>query len=160
MSRESFIAKFGDVYEHSPWIAGKIYDEGLDERHEVPGYLHEAFRSVIAQAGKVPQMTLLRAHPQLACGLAGLTESSRHEQAAASLDQCSAEEFDEFAALNKAYLTRFTFPFIIAVRGWSRAQILETFRRRIESDPETEFTEALEQVCLIGKYRLAEKFRG
>jgi OHCU decarboxylase len=159
MSRAAFIETFGDVYEHSPWLAARVFDAGLDARHDVPGHLYASFRKVIMESGKIAQMALLRAHPQLACGRRDLTDASQREQAGAGLDQCDEDEFRQFQALNKAYLTRYSFPFIVAVKGRSRAQILELFRDRVRREPDQEFSEALEQVCLIGKYRLAEKFR-
>lgn len=160
MDRERFVATFGDLYEHSPWVAARVFDAGLDERHDVPGFLHEAFRAAVLGAGRVAQMALLRAHPQLACAQGELDGHSRDEQAGVGLDRCSPAEYEEFQRLNREYLARFSFPFIVAVKGLTRARILEQFRARVARSPEQEFAEALEQVCLIGKHRLAEKFRG
>ena len=70
MSRAAFVSQFGEIYEYSPWIAGKVWDAGLEARHDVPGYLYESFRAVITRSGRLQQLALLRAHPQLACGKA------------------------------------------------------------------------------------------
>ena len=157
LSRDAFLAKFGTLYEHSPWVAARVFDAGLDRRHDIPGFLHEAFKTAVMDAGPVAQTRLLCAHPRLACGRRDLTDDSRSEQAGAGLDQCSKEEFEAFGNLNQRYQARFGFPFIVAVRARDRARILELLRSRIEREVEVEFNEALEQVCLIGKYRLAEK---
>ena len=157
MNRASFMAIYGGVFEHSPWIAGQVWDQGLHR-----GGLRElqaAFSAVIRGAGRQQQMALLRAHPQLACGISSreeLTAESRGEQRGAGLDQCSAAEFEEFAQLNSTYSDKFGFPFIMAVRGFSRDRILDSFRARLGNTAAEEFREALEQVTRIGEFRLQD----
>jgi len=161
MSRTEFMRCFGSLYEHSPWIAATVYDRGLDRDHDDPAALHEAFRRAVMDADREAQLQLLRAHPPLAAGLRqGLSDASRREQSGAGLDACSAEELAAFRDLNAAYERRFGFPFIVAVRGRSREQILRLLRERIGRDAETELATALEQVCLIGKHRLAGVLHG
>ena len=157
MDKASFLARYGRIIEHSPWIAAQVWDLGLpsDELQE----LHAAFSKVIRNAERGQQLALLRAHPQLASAIASgeeLTVESRGEQRGAGLDQCSAAEFKEFGLLNSAYSDKFGFPFIIAVKGLGREQILESFRVRLANAPEDEFNEALEQVIRIGKFRLQD----
>ena len=104
-------------------------------------------------------MALLRAHPDLAGRLArqgDVTDASRNEQASAGLNDCSNTEFKEFQDLNRRYTEKFNFPFILAVRGHHRAEILEVFKRRVENDVEDEFREALRQVFEIARLRLRE----
>jgi len=158
MNEDEFMAAFGGLYEHSPWVAGSVFAAGLDERHDVPGPLHRAFRQAVLLADRDAQAELLRAHPELACGRRDLTQASLAEQAGAGLDQCTDEEFEEFRQLNQRYQERFGFPFIVAVRGRGRGEILENFRERVRCEPQAEFREALEQVCLIGRYRLEKYF--
>jgi 2-oxo-4-hydroxy-4-carboxy-5-ureidoimidazoline decarboxylase len=100
----------------------------------------------------------LRAHPQLACakGPEGMTVTSRGEQRRSGLEQCSPEEFAEFQRLNAAYLEKFGFPFILAIKGYQRRQILEIFRARMQHSEEEEFQAALAQVMKIGLFRLQE----
>jgi 2-oxo-4-hydroxy-4-carboxy-5-ureidoimidazoline decarboxylase len=108
-------------------------------------------------AGVEAQLALLRAHPDLAGKLAvrgELTAESTSEQAGAGLDRCSPKEFEEFQRLNDVYNTRFGFPFILAVKGYDRAGILEEFRRRVGNAPKAEFREALDQVHRIARLRL------
>lgn len=156
MERDAFVARFGGVYEHSPWAAERAWEAGLGPETGTPERLAAAMQAQVAAAGREAQLALLRAHPDLAgkLGLAELTEDSRGEQAGAGLDQCSAEELAEFRALNDRYRARFGFPFIFAVKGWRRGEILEAFRARVENDPEDEFAEALEQVRRIALLRI------
>ena len=157
MDKATFLARFGSVFEHSPWIAARVWEQGRSSGnvHE----LHMAFSEVILSADRERQLALLRAHPQLASAIASgeeLTAESRDEQCGAGLDQCNVAEFNEFEYLNSTYSDKFGFPFIIAVKGLGREQILESFRARLANTPAEEFTEALEQVIRIGKFRLQD----
>lgn len=152
--RDAFVARYGSVYEHSPWVAERAWDGGVADG----GDLALAFRRVVERAGAEAQLALLRAHPDLAgrLGVGELTAASAAEQAGAGLDQCSAAEFAEFTDLNTRYVERFGFPFIIAVRGHDRASILAAFRERVAGTPEGEFRTALDQVHRIAALRLAD----
>ena len=150
LDRAGFLARYGGVYEHSPWIAAAVWDEGAvaDEAETLAGAM---------AAGEEAQLALLRAHPDLAGKLAvrgDLTADSTSEQAGAGLERCSAGEFAEFKRLNDAYQARFGFPFIIAVKGLERAAILAAFRRRAANGRAAEFRQALTQVHRIARLRL------
>jgi len=155
LDRAGFVARFGGVYEHSAWIAEAVWDAGaLPEGVEA---LAEAMAARVEAAGSEAQLALLRTHPDLAGKLAvrgELTAESTSEQAGAGLDRCSPAEFAEFQRLNGAYTARFGFPFILAVKGYDRAGILEAFRRRAGNDPAAEFRAALDQVPRIARLRL------
>jgi 2-oxo-4-hydroxy-4-carboxy-5-ureidoimidazoline decarboxylase len=158
MSRAEFVTRFGGVYEHSPWIAEAVCDAGLAERHDTVAGLADAMAAVLAGAGREAKLALIRAHPDLAgrAAIAGeLTQSSRAEQASAGLDQCTPAEYRRFQALNAEYKSRFGFPFVLAVAGLSRRDILAAFAARIGNAPETEFEEALRQIDRIARLRLA-----
>jgi 2-oxo-4-hydroxy-4-carboxy-5-ureidoimidazoline decarboxylase len=119
--------------------------------------LAEAMAVHVEASGEAAQLALLRAHPDLAGKLAlrgELTAESTSEQAGAGIDHCSPEEYDEFQRLNRRYTARFGFPFILAVKGYDRAGILEAFRCRVTNAPATEFREALDQVHRIARLRL------
>ncbi len=161
MKRDAFIAKFGGVYEHSPWIAAQVFDRGLTAAQDNAAGLAAEMRDILEITGREAQLALLRAHPDLAGKLAvagELTASSTAEQAGAALDQCSPAEFDAFQALNARYMEKFGFPFILAVRGYHRGDILEIFKRRIGNDPDDEFDEAVRQVHRIARLRLDQLF--
>lgn len=161
LSDAAFIARFGGVFEHSPWVAeGVLAAAGADRRSldSVDG-LHAAMVRVVRAAPRDRQLALLRAHPDLAgrLALAGeLTAASTAEQAGAGLDRCTPDEFARFTALNTAYTAKFGFPFILAVRGRTRAEILAAFEARIHNDAETEFNTALAQVDRIALLRLGD----
>ncbi len=155
LDREGFLARYAAVYEHSPWIAGAVWDEGAasDDVETLAG----AMAARVEAAGQAARLALLRAHPDLAGKLAvrgELTTHSTSEQAGAGLDRCSPEEFEEFQRLNDAYKARFGFPFILAVKGHDRAGILDAFRRRVGNDLAAEFRDALDQVHRIARLRL------
>ncbi|MFQ5437717.1 MAG: 2-oxo-4-hydroxy-4-carboxy-5-ureidoimidazoline decarboxylase [Paracoccaceae bacterium] len=157
LPRQEFVDRFAGVYEHSRWVAEKCFDEGGHLVAAVPADLAGPFAAIVEAAGTEPQMILLRAHPDLAGKLAQngeLTSASTSEQAGAGLDRCSASEFREFTDLNTAYREKFGFPFIVAVRGMSRTDILAQFRARVENDVATEFRAALDQVHRIARLRL------
>jgi len=157
LSREAFVAHYGGVYEHSAWIAERAFDAGITAEADTPDGLGALLRAQVEAAGDAAQLALVRAHPDLAGKLATtgkLTSASASEQAGAGLDACTPREFERFQDLNKAYVERFGFPFILAVAGRRRREILENFERRIYNDPETEFGEALDQVHRIALLRL------
>ena len=157
-ARQHFIDRFGEVAEFAPWVA-----EGVWERYPVIARsgnardLTEAFGRVIRAAPEARRLELLRAHPDLACGIAArdaLTSASRAEQRGAGLDQCSPQEFLEFQSLNLEYKAKFGFPFILAVKGLDRREILERFRDRVERSRAEEFTAAVENVIRIVGFRI------
>jgi OHCU decarboxylase len=159
MARGAFLARFGGVYEHSPWVAEGVLAAGLGPDHDSAEGLQAAMAQVVEAANRDQQLALLRAHPDLAGRLAvagGLTTSSTAEQASAGLDRCTPDEFARFQALNAAYREKFGFPFIMAVRGRSRTEILAAFERRVANDAETEFATALAEVHKIALLRLRE----
>jgi 2-oxo-4-hydroxy-4-carboxy-5-ureidoimidazoline decarboxylase len=163
MNKEDFVACFGGVYEHSAWIAEAVWEldpnSAIDENQDTPEGLHSAFRSILDAADRAAKLALLIAHPDLAGKLAisgGLTAESTSEQSSADLGNCTAEEFAAFQGLNEQYKEKFGFPFILAVRGYHRSEILEIFKTRVNNDPATEFNEALTQVHKIALLRLNE----
>ncbi len=156
-SEEEFLRTYGTVYENSVWIARQAWRSGVECGS--PDAVVAALRAVVGTASENAQLELLRAHPDLAGRLAlrdALTSESALEQSGAGLDQCSPDELAAFQNLNERYTRKFGFPFILAVRGRTRAQILSKFRQRVENDTHTEFREALEQVHRIARFRIEE----
>jgi len=162
MHKAAFLAKFGAVFEHSPWVAEAVYDTH-DELLNDAETLVARFESVFLASGRSLQLATLRAHPQLACALAApdeLTCESVAEQSSAGLDRCSVAELTEFSQLNAAYNEKFGFPFIIAVKGRSRQEILGNFRERLNNDLQTEYQTALRQTCQIARFRIMDIING
>jgi 2-oxo-4-hydroxy-4-carboxy-5-ureidoimidazoline decarboxylase len=162
MLQPEFLEAFGGVYEHSPWIAEAAYTAGLTRDHDTVAGLHSVLRQVVDDADADRKLALLRAHPDLAGKLAvagELTAESTAEQASAQLDRCTQAEFEEFQSLNDRYKTCFGFPYILAVRGRNRQEILENFRSRVDNAPDVEFAEALKQVHRIALLRIEALFQ-
>lgn len=156
-ARGDFIEKFGGVFEHSPFIAERAYDAGLILIPLRAKGVHDAMASVFRKASYDERLGVLRAHPDLAGKLAiagGLTEDSRQEQAGAGLDRLSPAEHARFTELNDAYTEKFGFPFIIAVKGLNKDDILAAFEKRVHNTAEEEFATATGQVERIALLRL------
>jgi OHCU decarboxylase len=160
LDRHDFLAAYGGIFESSPWVAEGVLSKVASGKLDTADTLGDAMRAVVAAAGEEKKLALLRAHPDLAgkAALAGeLTDDSRREQASAGLDACTPEELAEFHRLNAAYTEKFGFPFIIAVRGKTRHDILAAFRARLPNGREQEMATALEQVGRIAQLRLEER---
>lgn len=156
MDRAMFVATFGAVFEHSPWVAEHAFAQRPFTTAE---NLHDTMAKVVRTASPEQQLALIRAHPDLAgrAARAGqLTEGSAKEQASAGLDRLSEDEYARFHALNDAYKAKFGIPFIMAVRGASKAAILEGFERRLPNTVQAEIETAIEQIVRIGRFRLAD----
>jgi OHCU decarboxylase len=155
LSHARFLARFGPVYEGSPWVAEGVWpavEAGrLDEREA----LAAAMRAVVDAAPSDRKLKLIRAHPELA-SRTKMAEASVKEQSGAGLDQCSPQEIEAFQRFNDAYNARFGFPFIVAVKGLTRVDILAAFETRLGADPEMEFDTAIAQIHRIAGFRLAE----
>lgn len=157
LDRDTFVAHYGGVYEHSPWIAEAAWDAGLPENADTVDGLAEALAEVVDRAGSDDKLALLRAHPDLAgkAAIAGaLTAESTTEQTSAGIDQCSPEEFKRFQDYNARYKARFDMPFVMAVRGSNRHAILTAFEQRLGNDPGVEFAAAIHEVHKIARLRL------
>ena len=159
MAEDAFVRRFGGVFEHSPWIAERAYRLELGVAHDTAGGLHNALARVFRTASEVERLGVLNAHPDLAGKLAAarrLTPESTSEQASAGLDALTDAERRRFTELNAAYVERFGFPFIIAVKGKTKDDILAAFATRIGNDRATEFDTACQQVERIALLRLTD----
>ncbi len=158
LDETAFVAAFGGVYEHSPWIAEAVWQAMGVQTPGTAIKLSVVMAAILDKADAGAKLALLRAHPDLAgkAAIAGkLTDESHSEQAGAGLDQCSMEEFERFQKLNAAYTGKFGFPFIVAVKGLNRHDILDQFETRLNNTRKTEFQMALGEVNKIARLRLA-----
>ncbi|WP_085027412.1 allantoinase PuuE [Ensifer aridi] len=159
LSEETFADRFGGVFEHSSWIAKRAFAGELAPANDTATGLHAALTAVFREASEEERLAVLNAHPDLAGKLAEakrLTESSTEEQASAGLDALTDRERERFRTLNSAYVEKFGFPFIMAVKGRSKDEILAAFETRIDNDRETEFHTACHQVERIALLRLRD----
>lgn len=156
-SMPEFLSAFGDVAEHSPWVAEDAFAMGpFSSRGDVVA----AFGAAMRDAPHERQLDLIRAHPDLAgkAAIAGeMAEDSKKEQAGVGLDRLSADEFERFTDLNTRYREKFGFPFIFAVKGATKDMILDAFEDRIENSEAAEFDMALTQIARIFRFRLEDR---
>jgi len=155
LSRSEFVEIFANIFEKTKWIAEKLYNQKpFDDFKDLCSKMLGIFET----AGKETQLKILGAHPDLSDKVTVnlLTSNSRSEQSNAGLDQCSEEEFNEFKNLNKSYRQKYGFPFVIAVKGKNKIEILSEFRKRILNSVDEEFNEAIIQVGKIANLRLNE----
>ena len=154
LSKSEFIKVFTNIFENASWIAEELYNQKpFDNFEELSSKILDIFETTTRDK----QLKILNAHPDLAnkTKISLLTPDSLKEQTSAGLDQCTEEEFSEFKKLNDTY-KKFGFPFILAVKEKTKIEILNNFRKRISSDPEIEFNEAVKQVKQIASLRLKE----
>lgn len=149
----AFVERFDDVAEHSPWVAERAAGARPFASREA---MVAAFADALLRAPPADQLALLLAHPDLA-GRAAVAGESKREQAGAGLDTLTPAEFARFTDLNTRYRHRFGFPFILAVKGATKSQILAAFAERIDDDPAAELATALAQVCRIFRFRIEDR---
>ena len=152
LDKTDFISIFGNVFEKTEWIAQKSYDLKPYKNFEE---LFSKMMELFENTNKENHIKILCAHPDLAVEIK-LTKDSKKEQKNANLNQCTNEEFAEFKKLNEEYKKKFGFPFIIAVKGKNKEEILNSFRQRITNNINLEFEEAKKQVKKIASFRLSE----
>ncbi|MEL0624125.1 2-oxo-4-hydroxy-4-carboxy-5-ureidoimidazoline decarboxylase [Marinomonas arenicola] len=164
LNEHEFIQHYKDIYEHSSWVANAAWQHiqrcprvaDFDRRSALQALLYE----IVESRDYEVKLALLRSHPDLAgkAALSGeLTPSSTSEQAGVGLDQCTPAELARFTEYNNAYKAAFDFPFIMAVKGATKAQVLSAFESRINNNASQEFQTAMSQVHKIAAFRLAEK---
>jgi OHCU decarboxylase len=155
LDRDAFVRRYGGVYESSPWVAEQAFEHaaGITD----PARLAEIFAACVDRAGDGVKLALIRSHPDLAGRAAvrgELTPESTAEQASAGIDPCTNSEFEKFQTLNRRYRDKFGFPFVMAVRGSNRHDILSAFERRLGNTPEAEIATAIGEIHKIARLRL------
>lgn len=152
LSQEQFIDVFGGIFEHSAWVAAAAWERRpFSSRRQ----LHEVMMEVVRASSEDHIIRLFRAHPDLATRIR-IGEYSTKEQQGVGLDQLSEDEFEQFAKLNQDYTDKFKFPFILAVKGKDKADILKAMQERIHHSLEREATQAMQEIGKITGYRLEE----
>ena len=154
LNKDKFISLFGVIFEKTQWIAEKLLEHKPFKNKE--DLIKKMFQ-IYEATQKNQILDILRSHPKLAVEI-NLTKHSSAEQFGANLKNCTEEEYNEFKKLNDEYERKFGFPFIIAVKGKDKIEILNNFRQRINNDVEFEFKEAKSQVKKIALFRLNEIF--
>ena len=154
LPQSEFIKVFANIFENARWIAEELYKQKpFGDFNE----LSSKMMNIFEMSSKEEKLKILNDHPDLGnkTKISSLTQDSLKEQKTVGLDQCTSEEFNEFKKLNDAY-KKFGFPFILAIKGKSKIEILNNFRKRINSESQIEFEEAINQVKKIASLRLKE----
>ena len=152
LDQASFIDALGGIFEDSPWVAERAF-QARPFAH--PEALNAAMIDQVERATFAERLGLLKAHPDLGAR-ARLSHASAIEQAGAGLDGLTPSEFEQLHRLNTAYRARFGFPFLLAVKGSTKDDVLRALQARMGASPEDEFREALRQVYRIAKFRLED----
>jgi 2-oxo-4-hydroxy-4-carboxy-5-ureidoimidazoline decarboxylase len=152
LARPAFVAKLGGIFEDSPWVADRAW---ASRPFASVDQLHAAMVTVVENAELAQRLALLRAHPDLGTR-ARVSPASEAEQTGAGLDRLTPAEFDRLHRVNATYRDKFGFPFLLAVKGSTKADILRAIESRLNAAPETELREALRQVYRIARFRLEE----
>ena len=154
LNKDEFISMFGVIFEKTQWIAEKLFDlKPFKDKDDLINKMIQIYET----SSNNETLKILNAHPKLAVEK-NLTDHSSKEQSRANLKNCTQEEYDEFKILNNNYEKKFGFPFIIAVKGKDKIEILNNFRQRINNSVELEFKESKKQVKRIALFRLEELF--
>ena len=149
---EAFVSALGWIFEESPWVAHRAW---LRRPFASLDALHAAMTQAVAEAAEAEQLTLLRAHPDLGTR-ARISEASTGEQRGPALDRLTPGEFARLQRLNDDYRGRFGFPFLFAVKGSTKHDVLAALDARVTRRRDEEFAEALQQVYKIARFRLEE----
>ena len=153
--QKEFLEQAGWVFEHSPWVAERA---SAGAPFASTKAMHAAMVEVVEQATQVEQLALIRAHPDLGAR-AKMSEASVDEQAGAGLNQLTAEEFETLHRMNTEYKNKFGFPFIYAVKGSTKHDVLRALAARIGNTLEDEHRTALQQIARIAWFRLEEIYK-
>jgi len=155
LSEIEFTEVFGNIFENADWISKKLYEQKPFKNFQD---LSKKMISIFKNSNNQDKLKILNAHPDLAnkTKIGSLTPDSNEEQNSAGLDQCTEEEFNQFKILNSDYKNKFGFPFILAVKGRHKSEILLNFKKRVLSNKKTEFNEGVIQVVQIANLRLEE----
>jgi OHCU decarboxylase len=154
--RDTFVERYGPLFEHSPWVAEDAWEHGPFADREA---LARALEQAMYAAPRDRQLALIRAHPDLAGRAAvegTLTASSQREQAAAGLDRLTPDEYETFTRTNAAYRERFGFPLVVCAREHTKDSILRTAAERLDHTPEQEIDVALGEIAKIARLRLED----
>ena len=155
LSETEFTEVFGNIFENANWVAKRLYEQKPFKNFQD---LSKKMINIFESADYQDKLKILNSHPDLAdkAKIGTLTTDSNKEQNSAGLDQCTEKEFNQFKNLNLEYKNKFGFPFILAVKGKKKSEILLNFQKRVLSNKKDEFSEGISQVIKIAGLRLEE----
>ena len=144
------------MYENSSHVAIEIYElHKLDTLS--PLEILNLMKDYVNGMDYECKMRLILEHPELGIKKGqqnNLTAHSKQEQTRAGLDNLSGAEYNLLSRLNKDYMNKFKFPFIIAVSGLNKEEVFRNIQVRLQNTVETEFDTAIEEIHKIAEIRL------
>jgi|SRR5210317_98926 2-oxo-4-hydroxy-4-carboxy-5-ureidoimidazoline decarboxylase len=158
MEREEIINLLKSIYEHSSWVPERLLSENISEI-KTKEELQLKMKKIVDSSTEIEKLNLINAHPELGKRLQKkekLTKFSQEEQRSAGLDQCSEEEFEILTNLNNSYRLKFEFPFIIAVKGLTKNQIIDNMKIRVNNSKSEEFETAINEIHKIARLRIID----
>ena len=158
MDKGEIIDLLKSIYEHSAWVPERLLSQNISEI-KTKEQLQLMMQKIVDNASEIEKLNLIKAHPELGKKLRRqekLTKFSEEEQKSAGLDQCSDQEFETLTKLNNEYRSKFEFPFIIAVRGLGKNQIIDNMKKRVNNSKSQEFDTAINEIHKIAKLRIKD----
>ena len=158
MEGKKIINLLKGIYEHSAWVPEKLLSENISEI-KTKEELELMMKKIVDNSTETEKLNLIKAHPELGKKLQKkekLTKFSKEEQKSAGLDQCSDEEFEILTNLNNTYRSKFEFPFILAVKGLNKNQIIENMKKRVNNSKSEEFKTAINEIHKIAQLRIKD----
>ena len=158
MDKGEIIDLLKSIYEHSAWVPERLLSQNISDL-KTKEELQLMMQNIVDNASEIEKLNLIKAHPELGKKLKKqekLTKFSEEEQKSAGLDQCSDQEFEILTNLNNEYRSKFEFPFIIAVRGLGKNQIIDNMKKRVNNSKSQEFETAINEIHKIAKLRIKD----
>ena len=158
MEGKKIINLLKGIYEHSAWVPEKLLSENISEI-KTKEELELMMKKIVDNSTETEKLNLIKAHPELGTKLQKkekLTKFSKEEQKSAGLDQCSDEEFEILTNLNNIYRSKFEFPFILAVKGLNKNQIIDNMKKRVNNLKSVEFETAINEIHKIAQLRIKD----
>ena len=158
MEGKKIINLLKGIYEHSAWVPEKLLSENISEI-KTKEELELIMKKIVDNSTETEKLNLIKAHPELGKKLQKkekLTKFSKEEQKSAGLDQCSDEEFEILTNLNNTYRSKFEFPFILAVKGLNKNQIIDNMKKRVNNSKSEEFKTAINEIHKIAQLRIKD----
>ena len=158
MEGKKIINLLKGIYEHSAWVPEKLLSENISEI-KTKEELELMMKKIVDNSTETEKLNLIKAHPELGKKLQKkekLTKFSKEEQKSAGLDQCSDEEFEILTNLNNTYRSKFEFPFILAVKGLNKNQIIDNMKKRVNNSKSIEFETAINEIHKIAQLRIKD----
>ena len=158
MERKEIIDLLKSIYEHSQWVPERLLSENINEIQSKEE-LQLMMKKIVDNSSETEKLNLINAHPELGKKLhkkEKLTKFSENEQKSAGLDQCTDIEFEILTNLNNEYRLKFKFPFIIAVKGLNKNQIIDNMQKRVNNTKTEEFETSISEIHKIAELRIKD----